>query len=62
MHTQHLVSTSCYIYLSIYLLKVCVDDIDKTDEKQLKGGNQESGVYALSKAAFEVEKLKMFYH
>ena len=46
MHTQHLVSTSCYIYLSIYLLKVCVDDIDKTDEKQLKGGNQESGLYA----------------
>ena len=46
MHTQHLVSTSCYIYLCIYLLKGCVDDIDKTDEKQLKGGNQESGLYA----------------
>ena len=46
MHTQHLVSTSCYIYLSIYLLNVCVDDTDKIDEKQLKGGNQESGLHA----------------
>ena len=34
------------IYVSTYLLKVCVDDTDKTAEKQLKGGNQESGLYA----------------
>ena len=34
------------IYVSTYLLKVCVDDTDKTDEKQLKGGNQESGLHA----------------